>query len=120
MFEHSCAKCEKTFVSRSKLNHHNNQLPSQWSDGTKKEYARKLKKSFKQRVKDLELEEEIKDLFKRDQGREKPSPVTERAVIGMISDFEVSDRKMIKILRRMRELFGRNAVTPYIHYSLQV
>ena len=26
MFEHGCAKCEKTFVSRSKLNHHNNQL----------------------------------------------------------------------------------------------
>ena len=50
-------------------------LPFQWSDGTKKEYAKKLKKSFKQRVKDLELEEEIKELFKRDQGREKPSPV---------------------------------------------
>ena len=85
-------------------------MPSQWSDGTKKEYAKKLKKSFKQRVKELQLEEEMKDLFKRDQGQEKPSPVTERAVIGMISDFEVSDRKMIKILRRMRELFGRNAV----------
>ena len=26
MFEHACAKCEKTFVSRSKLNQHNNQL----------------------------------------------------------------------------------------------
>ena len=26
MFEHGCTKCEKTFVSRSKLNHHNNQL----------------------------------------------------------------------------------------------
>ena len=52
-------------------------LPFQWSDGTKKEYAKKLKKSFKQRVKDLELEEEIKDLFKRDQGREKPSPSPE-------------------------------------------
>ena len=93
-------------------------LPSQWSDGTKKEYAKRLKKSFKQRVKDLELEEEIKDLFKRDQGREKPSSVTERAVIGMISDFEVSDRKMIKILRRMRELFGRNAFTPHIREAI--
>ena len=26
MFEHGCAKCKNTFVSRSKLNHHNNQL----------------------------------------------------------------------------------------------
>ena len=30
-------------------------LPSQWSDGTKKEYTKKLKKSFTQKVKDLEL-----------------------------------------------------------------
>ena len=30
-------------------------LPSQWSDGTKKEYAKKLKRSFTQKVKDLEL-----------------------------------------------------------------
>ena len=43
-------------------------LLSQWSDGTKKEYARKLKKGFKQRVKDLELEDQIKDMFKRDIG----------------------------------------------------
>ena len=25
MFEHACAKCEKTFVSKSKLNQHNTQ-----------------------------------------------------------------------------------------------
>ena len=44
--------------------------------------------------------------------------MTERVVIGMISDFEVSDRKMMKILRKMRELFGRNAVTPHIREAL--
>ena len=38
----------------------------EWSDGTMKEYAKQLKKSFKQIVKDLELEKEIKDLFKRE------------------------------------------------------
>ena len=43
-------------------------LPSEWSEATKKIYARKLKKSFKERVKDLGLEDEIKDLFKRDKG----------------------------------------------------
>ena len=43
-------------------------LPSEWSEATKKVYARKLKKSFKERVKDLGLENEIKDLFKRDKG----------------------------------------------------
>ena len=43
-------------------------LPSEWSEATKKVYARRLKKSFKERVKDLGLEDEIKDLFKRDKG----------------------------------------------------
>ena len=38
----------------------------EWSDGTMKEYAKQLKKSFKQIVKDLELEKEMKDLFKRE------------------------------------------------------
>ena len=93
-------------------------LPSQWSDGTKKEYAKKLKRNFTQQVKDLELEEEINDMFKKDIGREKPSQVTERQVIAMISDFEVSDRKMMKILKKMREIFGKNAVTPHIREAI--
>ena len=46
-------------------------LPSQWSDGTKKQYAKKLKKNFKQTVKDMELEDEIKDMFKKEIGLEK-------------------------------------------------
>ena len=53
-------------------------LPSQWSDATKKEYAKKLKREFEERVKELELEEEISNMFKRDMGKEKPSQVTER------------------------------------------
>ena len=76
-------------------------LPSQWSDGTKKEYTKKLKKSFTQKVKDLELQDEIKDMFTKDVSREKPSQMTEGHVIAMISDFEVSDRKMMKILRKI-------------------
>ena len=60
-------------------------------------------------MKDLELEDEIKDMFTKEVGREKPSQMTEGHVIAMISDFEVSDRKMMKILRKMREIFGKNA-----------
>ena len=60
-------------------------LPSQWSAGTKRQYAKRLKRSFKQKVKDLELEDQIKDMFKKDK-------VTERQIIAMISDFEVCDK----------------------------
>ena len=57
-----------------------------------KKYAKKLKREFEERVKDLELEEEINNMFKRDMGKEKPSQITEKQVVEMISDFEVSDR----------------------------
>ena len=93
-------------------------LPSQWSDGTKKEYAKKLKREFEERVKELELEEEINNMFKRDMGKEKPSQITEKQVVDMISDFEVSDRKMMKILRKMREIFGKKAATPNIREAI--
>ena len=53
-------------------------------------------------MKELELEEEINNMFKRDMGKDKPSQITEKEVVEMISDFEVSDRKMMKILRKMR------------------
>ena len=49
MFEHGCTKCEKTFVSRSKLNHHNNQLHEERTCDEcgkifkKKNFARHLK-----------------------------------------------------------------------------
>ena len=65
-------------------------------------------------MKELELEEEINNMFKRDMGKDKPSQITEKEVVEMISDFEVSDRKMMKILRKMREIFGKKAVTPNI------
>ena len=93
-------------------------LPNQWSDGTKKEYAKKLKTDFEERVKELELEEEINNMFKRDMGKDKPSQITEKEVVEMISDFEVSDRKMMKILRKMREIFGKKAVTPNIREAI--
>ena len=47
-------------------------------------------------------------------GKEKPSQITEKQVVEMISDFEVSDRKMMKILRKMKQIFGKKAVTPNI------
>ena len=93
-------------------------LPNQWSDGTKKEYAKKLKRDFEERVKELELEEEINNMFKRDMGKDKPSQITEKEVVEMISDFEVSDRKMMKILRKMREIFGKKAVTSNIREAI--
>ena len=93
-------------------------LPNQWSDGTKKEYAKKLKRDFEERVKELEFEEEINNMFKRDMGKDKPSQITEKEVVEMISDFEVSDRKMMKILRKMREIFGKKAVTPNIREAI--
>ena len=93
-------------------------LPSQWSDGTKKKYAKKLKSEFEERVKELELEEEINNIFKRDMGKEKPSQITEKQVVEMISDFEVSDRKMMKILRKMKQIFGKKAVTPNIKEAI--
>ena len=80
----------------------------------KKKYAKKLKREFEERVKELELEEEINNIFKRDMGKEKPSQITEKQVVEMISDFEVSDRKMMKILRKMKQIFGKKAVTPNI------
>ena len=84
----------------------------------KKEYAKKLKRDFEERVKELELEEEINNMFKRDMGKDKPSQITEKEVVEMISDFEVSDRKMMKILRKMREIFGKKAVTPNIREAI--
>ena len=71
----------------------------------KKKYAKKLKSEFEERVKELELEEEINNIFKRDMGKEKPSQITEKQVVEIISDFEASDRKMMKILRKMKQIF---------------
>ena len=83
-----------------------------------KKYAKKLKREFEERVKELELEEEINNIFKRDMGKEKPSQITEKQVVEMISDFEVSDRKMMKILRKMKQIFGKKAVTPNIKEAI--
>ena len=77
-----------------------------------------LSADFEERVKELELEEEINNMFKRDMGKDKPSQITEKEVVEMISDFEVSDRKMMKILRKMREIFGKKAVTPNIREAI--
>ena len=51
-------------------------------------------------------------------GKEKPSQITEKQVVEMISDFEVSDRKMMKILRKMKQIFGKKAVTPNIKEAI--
>ena len=67
-------------------------------------------------MKDLELEEEIN--IERYMCMEKPRQITEKQVVEMISDFEVSDRKMMKTLRKMKQIFGKKAVTPNIKEAI--
>ena len=46
------------------------------------------------------------------------SKVTEKEVINMIADFDLSDIKMLKILRRLKKLFGKKAFTAGIREAL--
>ena len=48
----------------------------------------------------------------------KVSKVTEKEIINMIADFDLSDIKMLRILRRLKKLFGRKAFTPGIREAL--
>ena len=44
--------------------------------------------------------------------------MTEKEVINMIADFDLSDKKMMAILRRLKSLFGKKAFTPGIAEAL--
>ena len=71
-------------------------------------------------MKKRNLEDEVKKLMRKDSRQKDPlvSQATEKEIINIIADFELSDRKMIKILRRLRKLFGRKAFTPGIEAAL--
>ena len=56
-----------------------------------------------------------KDLRKKDCT---VSKVTEKEIINMIGDFDLSDRKMLRILSRLKKLFGKKAFTPGIAEAL--
>ena len=66
------------------------------------------------------LEEEMIKLIEKDSRQKDPqvSKVTEKEVINMIADFDLSDIKMLKILRRLKKLFGKKAFTAGIREAL--
>ena len=59
-------------------------------------------------------------LMEKDSRQKDPkvSKVTEKEIINMIADFDLTDRKMLRILRRLRKLFGKKAFTPGIAEAL--
>ena len=66
------------------------------------------------------LEAAIKKLMRKDFRQKDPhvSKVAEKEVINMIADFDLTDHKMLRILRRLRKLFGKKPFTPGIAEAL--
>ena len=94
--------------------------PGELSDVTQRLYAKKSQTEFMEEMKKRNLENEVKKLMRKD-SRQRDSHIsqaTEKEIINLIADFELSDHKMIKILRRLRKLFGRKAFTPGIEAAL--
>ena len=87
---------------------------------TKRLYAKKSKTQFEELMKDCGLSENIEKLLKKDSEQKEPalSQMTEKEVINMIADFDLSDKKMMAILRRLKSLFGKKAFTPGIAEAL--
>jgi hypothetical protein len=93
--------------------------PIEWSESTKKVYAWKERNEFNCRMERLGLMESIERQMLKDLERNKTmTEVTESVVINMISDFDLPDRKMLKILKRLRKMFGNSAFTPNIREAL--
>ena len=94
--------------------------PGKWSSVTKRLYAKKSKNEFEENMKEFGLSENIEKLLKKDSQQKEPSlsKVTEKEVINMIADFDLSDRKMLNMLRRLKSLFGKKAFTPGIAEAL--
>ena len=94
--------------------------PRKWSSVTKRLYAKKSKTEFEELMKDCGLSENIEKLLKKDSEQKEPalSQMTEKEVINMIADFDLSDKKMMAILRRLKSLFGKKAFTPGIAEAL--
>ena len=94
--------------------------PREWSTVTKRLYAKKSKQEFEENMKECGLSEDIEKLLKKDSQQNNPalSEMTEKEVINMIADFDLSDRKMLNILRRLKSIFGKKAFTPGIRDAL--
>ena len=71
-------------------------------------------------MKECGLSEDIEKLLKKDSQQKDPalSEMTEKEVINMIADFDLSDRKMLNMLRRLKSIFGKKAFTPGIREAL--
>ena len=94
--------------------------PGELSSVTKRLYAKRSHNEFMEEMRKNNLEEEIMKLMEKDARKKDPkvSKVTEKEIINMIADFDLSDNKMLRILRRLRKLFGRKAFTPGIAEAL--
>ena len=92
--------------------------PGERSSVTKRLYAKRSHNEFMEKMRKNNLEEEIMKLMEKDARKKDPkvSKVTEKEIINMIGDFDLSDIKMLRILRRLRKLFGRKAFTPIKTY----
>ena len=71
-------------------------------------------------MKECGLSEQLEKLLKKDSQQKEPalSKMSEKEVINMIADFDLSDRKMLNMLRRLKSLFGKKAFTPGIAEAL--
>lgn len=93
--------------------------PENWSVETKRIYAKQIRNEFQTFIGELGLIDEIEKLLENDsKNYNKVSKVTENHIINMISDFDLSDRKMLKILKRMKEMFGERAFSNGIRDAL--
>ena len=71
-------------------------------------------------MKECGLSEDLEKLLKKDSRLKEPalSKMTEKEVINMIADFDLSDIKMLNMLRRLKSIFGKKAFTPGIAEAL--
>ena len=130
---HSCKQCpyvsgHKAHFKRHIETHTSNKVktgrpkksPEKWSSVTKRLYAKKSKQEFEENMKECGLSEDIEKLLQKDSQQREPalSQMTEKEVINMIADFDLSDRKMLNMLRRLKSLFGKKAITPGIAEAL--
>ena len=68
----------------------------------------------------LGLIDHIESRFKKDFAENKEvSQCTEKEVVNMIRDFDLSDIKMMDILRRMKEIFesGKATLAGIVHFN---
>ena len=130
---YSCKQC--TYVSDLKTNlkrhidtHTSSKMktgrpkksPRKWSSVTKRLYAKKSKTQFFESMKECGLSEDVEKLLEKDAKQKEPalSKMSEKEVINMIADFDLSDRKMMNVLRRLKDIFGKKSFTPGIAEAL--